>query len=271
MRGLRLPDMETALLTLITVVRLASPVRTSRACGGAASMNHARANCMVGYNDLLSSLQIRQQKFYSGLDVETIRQTCQSLRDSVSCMKSEISSQCPDNTNIDAIIEPVVSDLMNVVKLCSYQNLYEVYARHMSCYQRHVVLSSSEACYHTYRRQTDNIMQRVHQGQSDATKQMCLDYKSLVDCIKSQVDSHCTSSASELTELLVAPSIQLSEQCTEEQTTTTLKPTVAVIHSKQSGQERSTGGGDSGTNTSTQLRPQTAILSLLVLLTLVKL
>lgn len=204
-----------------------------------------------------------EQKFYSGLDVEYIRQICESLHSSVSCMRQKLSRQCADHSNLDSILEPGISDLINVAKLCQYSNLYEVYARHMSCYQRQAVQHSSQTCYSTYRQQTDSIMSRVIQKHTHSLQQMCLHYTTLVSCIRSHVKSHCTPAASELTELLVAPSINMSEHCTELPPTTVI-PTSPVLHSRQAGYQNTE---DTVKNNSfARLKPQPILFILLVLI-----
>lgn len=181
--------------------------------------------CMHEYNTLASSLTSRGQTFFSGHDVETIRSLCQHLKKDIRCA-FHIKSSCPEAEW--HIIENTVSSYASVYELCMYDNLFDVYARHQTCFQR--IRPDTHLCYEEYRTSTDHLLDSVYKGNTDAKKIMCSHYYILGDCIDAETLRQCSPEAAQLADYLIPPSIAKSELCVEVATTTPISQPVADDH-----------------------------------------
>lgn len=185
--------------------------------------------CLTNYNTLADALIRRDETFYSGVDVETIRSICEAFRVSMHCAHN-IKINCPEREH--AAIEEVVSDYFNIAKLCARPKLIEDYAKNQFCYTR--LAASTETCFQTYESQVEDIQHLVDDGNKDALGTMCDYFHSFEACVRSHVQLNCGDPAAHLVAVLVPPSVPHSQHCRIEEilsttTTTTMRTTKTKV------------------------------------------
>lgn len=95
-----------------------------------------------------------------------------------------------------------------VSALCTDDNIYERYARHMTCLREYGAYS--ERCFRDGMNSSIRLMQWISE---DDIYQLCSDLNRTVDCITSKIGRWCGPEAAQLIPILVKPMVRKSTKC----------------------------------------------------------
>lgn len=197
----RWPSLERCLLVVIAVL----PALLEAACPG--SVKQRTLDCRTNYDTQVKGL-LADRTFYSGLDAETIRNICNSVKRTLKCAQ-DLKAECHDSQ-----IDSALSDLKSIAELCVYPHVFEVYARNQNCFLEQS--ASSRRCYEDYHERQQTVLERIHNGDDTSLDRLCSLQASLLRCIRANVRSNCNEEATRLVSVLVKPSLKLSERCSDD-------------------------------------------------------
>ncbi|KAI0233739.1 hypothetical protein LSAT2_016006 [Lamellibrachia satsuma] len=196
---------ERANHAILTVAVL--PALTEARCPD--SVKELAIACRNNYEAQAKAL-LGDRTFYSGIDVETIRAICHALKRTMQCAQ-DLKKRCPDT---QSPIDSDLSDLKSVAELCIYPDILEVYARNQNCFL--VQGASSRSCYDAYHNRQQTVLESIYKGDDTSLDRLCSLQETLLRCIRSNVRANCNDEATRLVNLLVKPSLNLSERCSDD-------------------------------------------------------
>lgn len=184
-------------------------------------------SCFSGYSTQLLNMQKSTETLFTGVDVELLRAFCSSYVQSMNCIE-DLKVSCPLNlhTKIDITLINFDGAKDELEELCRDDALYEVYARHMTCFLNYG--SYSERCFEDTMNTTVRLMKRID---DKSLPQLCGDFRKVLNCIRSNIERSCGQEAANLVPVLVKPMVRRSNLCDlnsddrKEPTTTTMTQT----------------------------------------------
>ncbi|KAL5013468.1 hypothetical protein ScPMuIL_007738 [Solemya velum] len=178
-------------------------------CGCPSNVQQKAFSCFRDYSTQLLNMHKSSRKLFSGVDVETLRAFCSSYISAMDCI-AVLKSNCPEDvhSDIDFTLINVEGAYKELSELCHDDNIYEIYARHQTCFREEGDMS--EWCY----KQNMNISIRfMSKIDNRALEELCGDINKVQACIKPNIESKCGPEAVKLVEILVKPMIRGSTQC----------------------------------------------------------
>ncbi|KAK3101399.1 hypothetical protein FSP39_003246 [Pinctada imbricata] len=168
-------------------------------------------SCFTEYNTQLLNMQKSRGTLFSGVDVEILRAFCSSYNRAMNCIR-RLKSNCPENEQrrIDVTLYNLEGARNELSELCGDDKIYEIYARHMTCFQS--AGPYSEQCFEDIMNTTIRLMKRID---DKGLHQLCNDLHLTLRCIRSNIDLNCGKEAASLVNVLVKPMVRRSTKCDE--------------------------------------------------------
>ncbi|XP_048743894.1 uncharacterized protein LOC125657249 [Ostrea edulis] len=165
--------------------------------------------CFTSYNTQMLNMIKSSATLFSGVDVEILRAFCSSYNQAMDCIEN-MKRLCP--VSLHRKIEVTQMNLEGakpeLSALCNDDNIYERYARHMTCFREYGAYS--ERCFEKEMNSTIRLMQWISE---DDFYQLCSDLSRTLDCIKSKIARTCGPEAVQLVPILVKPMVRKSTKC----------------------------------------------------------
>nr|XP_034307033.1 uncharacterized protein LOC117682773 isoform X1 [Crassostrea gigas] len=165
--------------------------------------------CFTGYNTQMLNMVKSSATLFSGVDVEIIRAFCSAYNQAMVCIEN-MKEICPASLHrkIEATLMNLQGAKPEVSALCTDDNIYERYARHMTCLREYGAYS--ERCFRDGMNSSIRLMQWISE---DDIYQLCSDLNRTVDCITSKIGRWCGPEAAQLIPILVKPMVRKSTKC----------------------------------------------------------
>ncbi|XP_021376520.1 uncharacterized protein LOC110465186 isoform X2 [Mizuhopecten yessoensis] len=166
-------------------------------------------SCFGDYNTQFLNMQKSQRTLFSGVDVELLRAFCSAYMSAMSCI-NQLKAECGEDHHhvIDVPLINLNGATDELSFMCQNDDIYEVYARHMSCYMVHG--SYSERCFHDVMNTTSRFLKRVNWKSLD---DLCRDLSQVMQCIKDNIGRSCGQEAASLMDVLAKPMVRSSTMC----------------------------------------------------------
>ncbi|XP_033746643.1 uncharacterized protein LOC117331829 isoform X2 [Pecten maximus] len=166
-------------------------------------------SCFGDYNTQFLNMQKSQRTLFSGVDVELLRAFCSAYMSAMSCI-NELRMECGKDHHqvIDGPLINLNGATEELSFMCQNDDIYEVYARHMSCYMSHG--SYSERCFNDVMNTTSRFLKRVNWKSLD---DLCRDLSHVLQCIKGNIGRSCGQEAASLMDVLAKPMVRSSTMC----------------------------------------------------------
>ncbi|XP_060072771.1 uncharacterized protein LOC132552601 [Ylistrum balloti] len=166
-------------------------------------------SCFGDYNTQFLNMQKSQRTLFSGVDVELLRAFCSAYLSAMTCI-NQLRTECGKDHH--HVIEGPLINLNGATDelsfMCKNDDIYEVYARHMSCYMSHG--SYSERCFHDVMNTTSRFLKRLNWKSLD---DLCSDLSQVLLCIKGNIGQSCGQEAASLMDVLAKPMVRSSTMC----------------------------------------------------------
>lgn len=166
-------------------------------------------SCFGDYNTQFLNMQKSQRTLFSGVDVELLRAFCSAYMSAMSCI-NQLRTDCGEDHHV-VINKPLVNlhgATDELSYMCQNDDIYEVYARHMSCYMSHG--SYSERCFNDVMNTTSRFLKRLEWTSLD---DFCRDLSQMLQCIKVNIGRSCGQEAANLMDILAKPMVRSSTMC----------------------------------------------------------
>ncbi|KAK3103521.1 hypothetical protein FSP39_019833 [Pinctada imbricata] len=182
-------------------------LRSVPTCPG--NVKVAASTCFANYKQHYVNIQKRENTLFTGVDVEILRSFCSSYIDAMKCI-TDLKSRCASNSKFQinstlADFDVAVDELSS---LCLNDVVYEVYARHRTCFEMNKAYSMR--CFDNIMNTSVRLLRRIDHKPLD---EFCGDMKKLLSCIGNNIERNCNREAASLVEKLVKPMIRRSSQC----------------------------------------------------------
>nr|XP_022301835.1 uncharacterized protein LOC111109870 isoform X1 [Crassostrea virginica] len=165
--------------------------------------------CFTSYNTHMLNMMKSSATLFSGVDVEILRGFCSSYNQAMICIRN-MKKICPKS--LHQKIEVTQMNLQGaepeLSALCNDDEIYERYARHMTCLREFG--SYSERCFRNEMNSSIRLMQWISE---DNVYQLCSDLHRAVDCITSKIGRWCGPEAAQLIPVLLKPMVRKSTMC----------------------------------------------------------
>ncbi|XP_052073386.1 uncharacterized protein LOC127711389 [Mytilus californianus] len=166
-------------------------------------------SCFAGYSTQLLNMQKSSETLFTGVDVELLRAFCSSYIQSMTCVDT-LKKKCPSTLHekIEVTLFHFEGAREELSELCKDDALYEVYARHMTCFLTSG--SYSERCFEDTMNTSVRLMSRFD---DKSLPQLCRDFRKTLNCIQTKIKRRCNEEAAGLVPILVKPMVRRSNLC----------------------------------------------------------